>query len=100
MAWVVPWSRYLDWLKPGDVGKEDHLINGLTCTAEIRSLAISCPACGAAYEIRGQRQAVARLRPSPTAVSMQSGCRFAAPVHVIVDVGARPYEPKRAAAAQ
>ena len=38
MSWVVPWSQYGDSLKSGDVGDEDHLINGLLCTAEIRSL--------------------------------------------------------------
>ena len=67
MGWVVPWTRYGDWLKAGEVGDEDHLINGLTCTAEIRSLAICCPACGADYEVKasgtGTHLALALRRP-------------------------------------
>jgi transposase-like protein len=99
MTWVAPWTRYGDWLKPGDVGDEDHLINGLTCTAEIRSLTISCPSCGAPYEIK------ANDRRSPVFDRRRqrfrcSRCRFAASVHVIVDVSTYPYEPKRSAADQ
>lgn len=52
MRWVVPWSRYGDRLKTGVAGDEDRPINGLTCTAEIRSLGSRCPACEANYEIR------------------------------------------------
>jgi rubredoxin len=99
MSWVVPWTRYGDWLKAGEVGDEDHLINGLTCTAEIRSLAICCPACGADYEVK------ASDRRSPIFDRARqrfrcSRCRFAASVHVIVDVGCHVDEPKRSAADQ
>ena len=24
MSWVVPWSRYLDWLKPDEVDSDEH----------------------------------------------------------------------------
>jgi len=54
MSWVVPWSRYGDWLKSGVVGVEDHLINGLTCEAEVRSLTI--PLSGVRSASRDQSQ--------------------------------------------
>jgi hypothetical protein len=93
MSWVVPWSRYGDWLKTGDVGDENHLINGLTCTAEIRSLGIRCPACGAPHEIRAsdRRSTIFDRRRQRFRCSR---CRFRAAVYVIVDVGCHPDEPK------
>lgn len=93
MTWVVPWSRYGEWLHPGDVNDEDHVIDGLTCTAEIRALAISCPACGAAYEIRASDRR-SRIFDRRRQRFRCSRCRFAAPVHVIVDVAAQPDERK------
>jgi hypothetical protein len=99
MTWVAPWSRYGDWLKTGVAGDEDHLINGLLCTAEIRSLGIRCPACGAAHEIRAsdRRSTIFDRRRQRFRCSR---CRFAANVHVIVDVGCHVDEPKRSAADQ
>ena len=94
MSWVAPWSRYGDWLKTGEVGDEEHLINGLTCTAEIRSLAICCPACGAPYVIKASDHQ-SRVFDRPRLRRRCARCRFAASVHVIVDVTAHPYEPKR-----
>lgn len=62
------------------------MINGLLCTAEIRAVAISCPACGAPFEIRvGERHS--RIFDRQKQRFRCSRCRFSAPVHVIVDVG-------------
>jgi hypothetical protein len=94
MAWVVPWSRYLDWFKPNDVDEDEHLINGLTCQAEVWSLAIRCPACGALYEIKGTDRR-SRIFDRRRQRFRCSRCRFQAPVHVIVDCGLAPDEPER-----
>ena len=99
MTWVMPWTRYGDWSKPIDVEDEDYVIDGLTCTAEIRSLAICCPACGAAYEIKASDRR-SRVFDRRRQRFRCSRCRFAAPVHVIVDVGARTDELKRSATDQ
>jgi transposase-like protein len=78
---------------------EDHLINGLLCTVEIRSLGIRCPACAMNHEVRAcdRRSLVFDRRRQRFRCS---SCRFAANVHVIVDVTAHPYERKRSPAAK
>jgi hypothetical protein len=96
MTWVVPWSRYGDWLKPDDVSDEGHLIDGLTCTVEIRSLTICCPACGTAFDIKDSDRR-SRIFDRRRQRFRCSACRFAAPVHVIVDVAAQPYGRRGAA---
>ena len=92
MTWVIPWSRHSARLQRVD-DEGEHVIRGYLCDAAIRALILSCPACGALYDIKaGDR------RPRVFNRERQrfhcGRCRFAASVYVIVDVG-RPPEGRR-----
>jgi hypothetical protein len=50
MAWVLPWSRCVEWLERMEPDSHDHSTDDLTKTAEVR-FTIRRPDCGTFYQI-------------------------------------------------
>jgi hypothetical protein len=96
MGWMVVTARRSGRLRPVDDDDDEDLLNSFSCQAEIRALAISCPGCGAAFEIR-HGDVRSRIFNRRTQRFRCSQCRLSARVRVAVDVRG---DPERAASGQ
>ena len=96
MPWIITTGRPSGRFEAVDRDDDEYLLNGFACAAEIRAFTISCPACGAPYEVRAQDA-------RPPAFDRQEQrfrcprCRFTAGVRLVVDCGLAPDESERGA---
>ena len=87
MGWIIVAARRSGRLRPVDEGDNTEvLINGFACEAQIRALAICCPGCGKAYEIR-TRDVRSRIFDRRAQRFRCSRCRLSARVRVAIDIG-------------
>ncbi|HJZ76447.1 MAG TPA: hypothetical protein VKE51_32150 [Vicinamibacterales bacterium] len=87
MSRVIIAARRSGRLRPVDEDDNtEALINGFACGAEIRALAIFCPGCGAAFEIRAG-EVGSRIFDRRAQRFRCSRCRLSARVRAAMDIG-------------
>ena len=83
MAWIMSWSRYLDWLSRMEVVSDEHM-TGDRNRQTLAAFMVHCPTCQEPHTIEASNQR-SRIFDPRTQQFQCSQCGAVALVEVVID---------------